>query len=501
MAFKPLLILVIILLQGTCSQSGHIINESIPSVTIEVGVSSTTKQLGAEFWGFNTQMMRGPSWKTPGFIEQVKRLHPQLIRYPGGTVASYWDWRTGWLKEGIPLKGDWAKIPKNPITIQDLKWACDQTGAAPIFVLNMMNSELQDQISFLKAADSIGLMIKYVELDNEIYLGQKFYANKFPTGEDYAKEASIWAEAILKLFPEAKLSLSGHADRGPNAGNIKAYPSRGNSWNRELVSYAKNYDAVTFHIYSGSGLKYLSDKNNNTTEAENFYNTLQNPKSIEFILGIPFTSVESFQAIDLNYVEVDKKAWITEYNLFEKEGILAGTWCHGLYALTQTILIGSCKETEILCYHNLTTSAQFAAIFNSSNGFEKAYKKQETELFGLTAAGECLSLFGEAIIGANQLSKLTFSQNEELKTFKGGKYPSLIGIQLKGNKTRLLIVNLSDSEQKLNCASFFSEQPAYKSIQADPDTQISKNSDVKRLEGKGTSITLSPYSVTLISGN
>ena len=71
------------------------ISNGADEYVITVSTLEESNKIGSDFWGFNAQMMRGPRWKAPGFIEQVKLLHPQIIRYPGGTVASYWDWKTG----------------------------------------------------------------------------------------------------------------------------------------------------------------------------------------------------------------------------------------------------------------------------------------------------------------------------------------------------------------------------------------------------------------------
>jgi hypothetical protein len=147
-----------------------------PTSSVATPDAAVTFSINDHFNGFNTQMMRGPSWRDTGFIEKVKQLHPKTIRYPGGTVASYWDWKTGWLMEGIELKMDWERIRKNPNTLDDLKFACDATGAQPILVLNMMNSDIAYQMEMLRYARKIGLPVKFIELDNELYLGEPFYA-------------------------------------------------------------------------------------------------------------------------------------------------------------------------------------------------------------------------------------------------------------------------------------------------------------------------------------
>mgnify|MGYP001199934915 CR=1 FL=1 len=80
---------------------------AISASVIKVGTDKVTFPVNDHLNGFNAQMMRGPSWKTPGFAEKVASLNPKLIRYPGGTVASFWDWKTGWLMNVKTLKKEW----------------------------------------------------------------------------------------------------------------------------------------------------------------------------------------------------------------------------------------------------------------------------------------------------------------------------------------------------------------------------------------------------------
>jgi hypothetical protein len=189
--------------------------EGLPVTTATVETdNSKTFELPVYFNGYNAQMLRGPSWQAPGFVEQVKELNPGLIRYPGGTVSSYWDWKTGWLMKNIPLRKEWKSVTvENPVKLEDLKFACDKTGAMPLFVLNMMTSSLSYQLEMLDHAKKIGLPVKFVELDNEFYLGEEFYANKYPTGKEYGATCNEWIAAIKKQFPGVKIAVIGNSVR------------------------------------------------------------------------------------------------------------------------------------------------------------------------------------------------------------------------------------------------------------------------------------------------
>ncbi len=481
---------------------------STEGISVASEVSSKTFQYNAYFNGYNAQMLRGPSWRAPGFVEQVNGLNPGLIRYPGGTVSSYWDWKTGWLKKDIPLRKEWKSVTvENPITLEDLKFACDNTGALPLFVLNMMTSTLNDQIAMLEHAQKIGLPVKLVELDNEFYLGDEFYIKKYPTGKEYGETCNEWIAALKQKFKGVKIGVIGNSIREGAAKKEKAHAQRGQNWNRDLLAVVKNADAMTFHVYGGGGMNYLgnftaSDDEETVEKANAVQQAFDRKESIQYALSIPFIRWNNSNTYDYKILPSGMKAWITEYNLFEREGVVAGTWAHGLYALMQSLLFMENQDTELICYHNLTTTAQFAAIFNSDNAFYKAVKKKPTPLFGYTAAGYCLALSGKALDGGGKAVKLKFTNNEMISAARGQQYPSLNGWKIEGkNGTKIIVANLSAKEVTTDFAAIAASNSRYTQIHAEPHLQIAQEKEVNRKTGTGTKITLPPYSVTLIEGD
>lgn len=462
---------------------------------------SRTFALPEHFNGVNTQMMRGPEWRADGFIQQVQQLHPAILRYPGGTVASYWDWKTGWLKEGVEWKKEWVNIKRHPLTLHELKFACDSTGAIPLFVLNMMTSTLEDQLQMLHAAKKIGLAVSLIELDNELYFTDRFYVQRFPTGKDYAKECNRWINTIKKEFPSVKIGVVGYSVREGASQRGKVKP-RLSTWNRDVLSVIENADAMTFHVYSGSGMGYLTgmmDDDDQESKQSEIAKHFETPASIPIILGVPFTRWKSVVAYDLSLLPKEMEAWITEYNLFEREGVVAGTWAHGLYVAALTLLFPNHDKIRLISYHNLVTSAQFGALFYSNDGFHKAYKKPPTTLYGMTAAGYALSLTNELFRDSETLTPLKFSPNPELKGARGQTYPSLIGWMANGNgKTKAVIINLSPKSYNVDFSSLFKGDVSFQQISSDPHRLIATEKDLRSTEG---SALLAPYSITLVTGN
>lgn len=471
--------------------------------------NSKTYALSDYYNGYNAQMLRGPAWKAPGFVGRVKELYPGLIRYPGGTVSSYWDWKTGWLKKDIPLRKEWKSVTQeNPITIEDLKFACDQTGASPLYVLNMMTSTLEYQLEMLDHAKNIGLPVQFIELDNEFYLGEEFYVKKYPTGKEYGETCNTWIAAIRKKYPQAKIGVIGNSIREGAAKKEKPNAQRGQNWNRDVLAVIKDADAMTFHVYGGGGMNYMGnftasddDGDGQGAVAMKMQEAFDKKESVTYALSIPFIRWNNSNTYDYKLLPEVMKSWITEYNLFEREGVVAGTWAHGLYSLMQTLLFMNNNKTELVCYHNLTTTAQFAAIFNSADGFYKAVKQKPTEKFGFTAAGYCLSLSGKAMADGGKATSLKFSNPEMITAARGQQYPAVNGWKIMNAKgTKIIVANLSSKEMTTDFSNVIKINPSFTQMHAEPHLQVAFEKDVNKKTGTGTVIKLPAYSVTLIEG-
>lgn len=472
---------------------------------IKVSLANEAKDFPRSFFGFNAQQIRGPVLSDKRFIQAVKGLNPAVLRYPGGTVASYWDWKAGWFKDEIPLKKDWREIRKTPIRLEDLKAACDSTGAAPLLVLNMCTSTLEYQLDMLRHARKIGMKVNYVELDNELYISESIYTDRFGSGEDYANECNKWIAAIKKEFPNMRIAVVGYSAKDSDFRKNKNDVSRAVNWNREVLGAIRGADAMTFHTYGGNALNYLrgpsdisGDEDKEPLEYQAIFDRGTSPP---LALGIPFSRWGNAKAYDLQILPSGMKAWVTEYNLFEREGVMAGTWLHGLYAVTQTLLMLESDLVELSCYHNLSSSAQFGAIFNSDQGFVKAVKQKPTTEMGFSAAGYTLSMAGKAFKDATNYSQLIFDGVESIKGARGHAYPALIGVSCKGSKgERLLVVNLSNKSVRMDLSAVLPMGGSWSQMISKPATQVASSADVEKRKTKSaTASDLPPYSITLIS--
>lgn len=206
-------------------------------VIAALSVASPTAALAqsAPISGFNQNWSMLPALDTPGLIENIKKLQPHMLRYPGGTVTHSWDWRVG----RMPARKSATAHP-----IADVKRLADAAGAKFIFVLDVINRTIDDQLAMLRALQAEGLAVTHVELGNEVYAQGKGYEKVFATGADYGAAMGAWADALHKTFPGVKVGavLLGR-EPGAQGGRIA-------SWNLGVVPAAsKAVDAFIFHIY------------------------------------------------------------------------------------------------------------------------------------------------------------------------------------------------------------------------------------------------------------
>lgn len=182
--------------------------------------------------GYNIRWRNLADFDNSKVLELTDSLAPELLRYPGGSVAAKWDWKQGVFTEA----GGENEIPH---PIGDLKRMVEATGSDIIFVVDVLNSALEDQLEMLEASE---VPIRYVEIGNELYLDA--YEDKFPTGQVYADTINLWAKALKEKYPAVKLGVA-MIGRSSNIDRKK-------NWNTAVhQGITEEVDAYIYHIYVG----------------------------------------------------------------------------------------------------------------------------------------------------------------------------------------------------------------------------------------------------------
>jgi hypothetical protein len=138
--------------------SAIIYSESAFSQTTYDMALGYRRSFNSDWLGYNGANMIHDSigFTNPFLIGKLPLLNPKNLRYPGGSIANWWNWRIGGFVESpfLPPEDDFLP-PANKL--EDFKKALDTTKSNAIFDLNMLSSSLKEQLAMLRHADSIGI--------------------------------------------------------------------------------------------------------------------------------------------------------------------------------------------------------------------------------------------------------------------------------------------------------------------------------------------------------
>lgn len=386
--------------------------------------------------GFNTNAHHSiANWKIPAFRDSAASLHPAIYRYPGGTTANYWDWKTGWFQNAPTTPPEFANInPKNTIRAEEFKLGVDAAKTEALFDINFQHSSIEYEVKGLQHAESLGFPIRYIEIGNEHNLKP---TNQYIAPEVYAHGAKMWADTLKKYFPQSKICLVGGA------------PPATPGWHDSIFAVSPKIDALAFHVYLGAG---NADSIPSTARA----------------LSIPFSQLnQRYIQSKFPSIPANVDVWVTEFNMGE---VLAGnpqqhaeTWTHGLYVAAMLHIFLETPKITMIVNHNLTNQLEFAAI--------SPYD------YHITANGMMMRLFGEMSKGMTTAARLSFPLLPQQMS-GGVSYPKMIGWKFtNGTAANGIIVNLSPDTILCDVSGIYSGTLTTRQYWTDPLKKISSPSD------------------------
>ncbi|MCF6355772.1 MAG: hypothetical protein L3J26_11840 [Candidatus Polarisedimenticolaceae bacterium] len=270
------------------------------------------------------------------FVRLVSTQMPNTLRYPGGTVANYFNWTSEQLSEQHVVlyankhinsllkrlkKENNGMVPtanlasfSNLVTHQNIK---------PFIVLNVFESN--DNI--IKAISKVKREIKipvYWELGNEIayrsYQKNIKLQNGMVWGEEaYLKKVIEISKYIKNKYPLDKIGVvaSEMAEwRNPKSKSTWIVESRRESWDKIISSASHYYDAVIVHPYIFAGDNFISD-----IDVQCLNNTrLGRGEKYKLWIMSNVSNLPSLYLKRLNKRYPGKKIWITEFGVMDPGG-------------------------------------------------------------------------------------------------------------------------------------------------------------------------------------
>ncbi len=457
-------------------------------LSVEVSAQTITMALGyrralnSDFIGFNAQntIRDSMSLTEPHLVSKFPELRPKIIRYPAGSISNWWNWKAGWFMVNDPnCPNDFKSLEVKNNGLDSLKKVCDASGAVPLFVLNLVSSNLPYQLEMLDAAYAIGLPVKYVELGNEFYLNEgsdsTIIDSIFPTGVEYGTVATVWIDSIHKHYPDCKVAAIGAFNRNNE-------PRRVN-WDPEMYTTLKNEDAISFHAYySANVVADLPEAEKDTFKTEMVPDFLYRPSKVWSILSDE----------DFSIMPKQDEIWMTEYNLQDHNLPVHGSWAHGLYLASLTSQFLNNEKITHTAIHAICGSAVYGMYFNVHNGFifgggeqfvNPVVPPDSTQYWGLTAAGRTIKTLSIAMEGMTYASPIEFKNVPIITTIDNKdtvSYPSAFGwLFTNDTATHVIIFNYSDTIQNFRTKFAFPNGGTYKEYYAGATQYIAFESDVR----------------------
>jgi hypothetical protein len=365
---------------------------AVPAGRQFVPVAGPARTVAPAFFGVNGARIISPTnaaqWHDPVFRQALADLSPGFLRVQGGTTSQWLDWRTGLFDQGpdSPYRG--ANAGRQPILMRDWADLLRVTGAQPVYDLNVTTSTVEDQVAMLRAAQRLGMPVEYVELGNELYLGEKAYQRLYPTGADYGRAMNHWITVLRASFPGLRIAVSA-ADTSSTL-FAAFFGKRYTEWNDRLYATVHGADAVAVHPYWF-------------------------PTPVDGLVASATSGLAAWRALAdtvLSRVPAGLRVWLTEYNQMDipfteigvPSGLLPGarqTWAVGLSLAAFSLQALADPRVELAVVHSALNGEPTAQATQSGGNMEVhallADGSGGSTLFGRTAENESMTPLFEAV--------------------------------------------------------------------------------------------------------
>lgn len=399
-------------------------------------------------------------------FNSISEFGPSSICFPSAKVANYWDWKNGKIVKNIkdmPL--EIKNLSNSTLTLGEFKNLLQSTSTEPIFILNMLTSDLNNQLDMLRTANKIGIPIKNIQLGSEFYLDKPLYLKKFPSIANYIKTANEWKTAIQNEFSTANVSFI-------NAPSTFLYSAnaRGPKWNSIINSNIAPSDYISLSANASPGLFKDTFKIN----PNDYMSTLINKVRLNVIDASTIISnaIRSTNQIseDIQNIPLNANVWVTDYNMYDKYKVLDGKWINQLYAGVMTLnFLEEEKISKLIYTPNINDSNAIMKTISLSMKGKTSYQR----------------------IIFDDTPTISDSRNDEV-------FFSLTGYAFSNESVKeVVILNLSGSEMSINTSMLLKDTgKVYVQYYAKP---MAKSSQIQKNKALcPTVLKLPAYSVTRI---
>ncbi|MFK5947512.1 MAG: hypothetical protein QM500_01930 [Methylococcales bacterium] len=487
------------------------------SVLVDVSNNLVYQAISDSKIGYNVPLgvphLTGGDYNSPNLVKAMKKLPVTALRYPGGTVANFFEWNAETLDPDVIRKSRHKKMQhliekdfsrNKALTHVDLDSFIKVTtdmGAKPFVVLNLYSSSINE---IKKSIDKVKSKYKnsvFWELGNE--LSFKAYQSKYKNAHGwgakvYKKIASQVSVFINNKYPEDFIGINiseAASYRQPTPGNLKGVERERFLWDNDISEIA-HYDAIIVHPYVYLNRKIISQLNDVKLDDDPVLSGIDNNEKIWRWL---FVSAEYLPVYYMDRIKKrfpGKKIWITETGITGDRDVL-----HNSGAMYRLLFNASYYISWMRYQQDIVTYLYHGLFIGNSNN-AVLYKD-----YSYTANGLAFKLIDAAFKGADSVAvPEVIAESDYLGTMNNTTY-IVNAISVLHTKSdaykRTLIVNTGSKPIeikrpfKVTCAVEYGGDPTMNI----KNSKIYDLDDLPRLDITKDAIILKPYSISLLESS
>lgn len=219
--------------------------------SFSVDLSKKTGEVNPLFWGTNFLFwIEDDASLADGKIENsLKNMPVTSLRYPGGTVADNFHWKTNLLENKFRFPYEDGLDQSD---FDEFMAFCSRINAEPVLVVNTESWQIaqnldggaQEAADWVRYCKEKGYKVKYWEIGNETYW------HPFFTAREYGQAVKKYALAMKAVDPTIKISANGHWDIEMTGTKERTTSSEWETIRQMYLSIASKADTETADAYA-----------------------------------------------------------------------------------------------------------------------------------------------------------------------------------------------------------------------------------------------------------
>ncbi len=241
---------------------------AVPANTMQLHLKlvGEARPLPEKIFGANADPFIEQLTNDPSKIQEVTQTAPAVLRFPGGSLANYYDWRDGQLhldprpnsssyyKFWVDLAQRIAQAHPSGTHYEQYVSFAQQVGNADILIVpNLETSSISEQTAWFNTLASENMTPKYIELGNEFWVAMGGDPNVMKVWPDEPTSMNVMHQYVQAFAPivgtDAKFAVQASgASYNYQPNDPHPFIQRLIKWD-EALAPADWFQAVTVHLY------------------------------------------------------------------------------------------------------------------------------------------------------------------------------------------------------------------------------------------------------------